>query len=201
MLTVALDAEHTRQSEAGIARYARSLARELTAQGLATVIELGAGEVVPRGTIAKRLLTARQTLRTSPRGRCLPLSAATRSADPLFSAVCRHGPRSGSSPISGDDDSLEQTICAPHVPSRSVGSGPRHCTLSEYGRRSRDSWRRTARENPRRPEWSGQDFFRPAIGRITGRGTVRSFRWHSRAAKESRASHRRDGAIAFAREE
>ncbi len=60
MLTVALDAEHTRQSEAGIARYARSLARELKTQGLANVIELGSGEIVPRGTIAKKLLTARQ---------------------------------------------------------------------------------------------------------------------------------------------
>ena len=60
MLTVALDAEHTRQSSAGIARYARSLARELTALGEARVIELRAGEVVQRGTLAKKLLTARQ---------------------------------------------------------------------------------------------------------------------------------------------
>ncbi len=60
MLTVALDAEHTRQSAAGIARYARSLARELTALGEARVIELGAGQVVQRGTLAKKLLTARQ---------------------------------------------------------------------------------------------------------------------------------------------
>ena len=60
MLTVALDAEHTRQSAAGIARYARSLARELPALGDVRVIELGAGEVVKRGTIAKKVLTARQ---------------------------------------------------------------------------------------------------------------------------------------------
>ncbi|MDQ6689534.1 MAG: glycosyltransferase, partial [Gemmatimonadota bacterium] len=60
MLTVALDAEHTRQSRAGIARYARSLARELTALGEVRVIEMGAGNVVKRGTIAKKILTARQ---------------------------------------------------------------------------------------------------------------------------------------------
>ncbi|MDQ6769171.1 MAG: glycosyltransferase family 4 protein [Gemmatimonadota bacterium] len=60
MLTVALDAEHTRQSAAGIARYTRSLARELTALGEVRVIELGAGEVVQRGSLAKKLLTARQ---------------------------------------------------------------------------------------------------------------------------------------------
>ena len=60
MLTIALDAEHTRQSSAGIARYAHSLARELIALADVRVIELGAGEVVKRGTIAKKVLTARQ---------------------------------------------------------------------------------------------------------------------------------------------
>jgi glycosyltransferase involved in cell wall biosynthesis len=94
MLTVALDAEHTRQSEAGIARYARSLARELTAQGLATVIELGAGEVVPRGTIAKRLLTARQDFLWYPW--LARRSARVRGADVYHSPLPR-GPLTRSS--------------------------------------------------------------------------------------------------------
>ena len=59
-LTVALDAEHTRQAAAGIARYGRSLAESMRKLGDVTVLELGGGEVVPRGTLRKRLLTARQ---------------------------------------------------------------------------------------------------------------------------------------------
>lgn len=62
MLTIALDAEHTRQSGAGIARYALSLASALKAQGNIELIELGGGAIVPRGTFRKRLLTARQDL-------------------------------------------------------------------------------------------------------------------------------------------
>lgn len=59
-ITVALDAEHTRQSAAGIARYARGLATALRNRGDVSVIELGGGEVVPRGTLRKRAVTARQ---------------------------------------------------------------------------------------------------------------------------------------------
>jgi glycosyltransferase involved in cell wall biosynthesis len=62
MLTIALDAEHTRQAGAGIARYTRSLAASLRAIPDLTIIELGGGQVVPRGTLQKKLLTARQDL-------------------------------------------------------------------------------------------------------------------------------------------
>jgi glycosyltransferase involved in cell wall biosynthesis len=62
MLTIALDAEHTRQSSAGIARYARSLATSLRTIPDLTIIELGGGSLVPRGTLWKKLLTARQDL-------------------------------------------------------------------------------------------------------------------------------------------
>lgn len=59
-IRVALDAEHTRQSAAGIARYARGLATALRKRGDVSVVELGAGDVIPRDTLRKRLLTARQ---------------------------------------------------------------------------------------------------------------------------------------------
>ena len=60
MLTVAIDAEHTRQSAAGIARYARSLTAALKQRGDLKVIELGGGPVIPRGTLRKKLITAKQ---------------------------------------------------------------------------------------------------------------------------------------------
>lgn len=62
MLTIALDAEHTRQSRAGIARYASSLSDALRRIPDLTIIELGGGETVPRGTLKKKLVTARQDL-------------------------------------------------------------------------------------------------------------------------------------------
>jgi len=62
MLTIALDAEHTRQSNAGIARYGRSLAAALRTIPNLTIRELGGGDVVPRGTLSKKLLTARHDL-------------------------------------------------------------------------------------------------------------------------------------------
>ena len=62
MLTIALDAEHTRHSQAGIARYARSLATALRKRSDLSVIELGGGNVVPRGTLQKKLLTAHHDL-------------------------------------------------------------------------------------------------------------------------------------------
>jgi glycosyltransferase involved in cell wall biosynthesis len=60
VLTVAIDAEHTRQSAAGIARYARGLTAALKERDDLRVIELGGGEVVPRGTLWKKFVTARQ---------------------------------------------------------------------------------------------------------------------------------------------
>jgi glycosyltransferase involved in cell wall biosynthesis len=62
MLTIALDAEHTRQSSAGIARYARSLMASLQKIPDLRIAELGGGEVVPRGTVRKKILTARHDL-------------------------------------------------------------------------------------------------------------------------------------------
>jgi glycosyltransferase involved in cell wall biosynthesis len=60
MLTVGLDAEHLRQSAAGIARYAESLSAELRKIPGIKLIVLGGGPVVPRGTLKKRLTTVRQ---------------------------------------------------------------------------------------------------------------------------------------------
>ena len=61
-MRVALDAEHFRQAEAGIARYARNLARELRSLDGIEVIEIGGGERAPRGSLRKRLTTLRQDL-------------------------------------------------------------------------------------------------------------------------------------------
>ena len=60
MLTVAFDAEHTRQSAAGIARYAKGLVTALRKRGDVSVLELGGGEVVARNTLRKRAVTLRQ---------------------------------------------------------------------------------------------------------------------------------------------
>ena len=62
MITVAIDAEHTRQTRAGVTRYSNSLARELRKRDDVRVVELGGGELVPRGTWRKKMLTARQEL-------------------------------------------------------------------------------------------------------------------------------------------
>ncbi len=59
-IVVALDAEHTRQSDAGVARYARNLAAELRKRDDVSVVELGGGHVATRGTAAKRAITLRQ---------------------------------------------------------------------------------------------------------------------------------------------
>lgn len=66
MLRVALDAEHTRQSQAGIARYAQHLAVELRKRSDVELHELGGGPLVPRGTLRKRLVTLRQDLTWYP---------------------------------------------------------------------------------------------------------------------------------------
>ena len=97
MLTVALDAEHTRQSAAGIARYAHSLARELTALGAARVIEIGGGKLVERGTIAKKLLTVRQDFAWYPF--LAQRAAAEQGADIYHSPLPRGPLRRGSPPF------------------------------------------------------------------------------------------------------
>jgi len=66
VLKVALDSEHTRQSAAGIARYARGLADELRKRSDVELYEMGGGPVIPRGTLRKRLVTLRQDLAWYP---------------------------------------------------------------------------------------------------------------------------------------
>lgn len=61
-LVVAFDAEHSRQSNAGVARYGRSLAAALARLDGISVVELGGGDVATRDTAAKRALTIRQDL-------------------------------------------------------------------------------------------------------------------------------------------
>ncbi|HJQ09413.1 MAG TPA: glycosyltransferase family 1 protein [Gemmatimonadaceae bacterium] len=62
MITVALDAQHTRHSSAGIARYATNLAQALRKRADLRIVELGGGDVVRRGTARKKLLTAQHDL-------------------------------------------------------------------------------------------------------------------------------------------
>lgn len=62
MLTIALDAQHTRHSRAGIARYARGLADELRKMPGVRVVELGGGDILRRGTLRKKLLSVNQDL-------------------------------------------------------------------------------------------------------------------------------------------
>lgn len=59
-LSVALDREHERQSSAGVARYSKSLAAALSERDDVELIAIGGGPLVPRGTLRKKLLTARQ---------------------------------------------------------------------------------------------------------------------------------------------
>lgn len=61
-LTIALDCEHERQSEAGISRTARSLADALERRSDVVLHRLGGGRAVPRDTVQKRLVTIRQDL-------------------------------------------------------------------------------------------------------------------------------------------
>lgn len=61
-LTVALDCEHERQSDAGISRTARSLANALERRPDVVLHRLGGGPAVPRDTLKKRLVTVRQDL-------------------------------------------------------------------------------------------------------------------------------------------
>lgn len=59
-IIVALDAEHTRQSDAGVARYGRSLVAAFRKRDDISIVELGGGPVAERGTVKKRALTMRQ---------------------------------------------------------------------------------------------------------------------------------------------
>ena len=59
-LTVALDRDNERQSTTGVSRYSTSLAATLSRRADVTIVSVGGGQVVPRGTWRKKLLTARQ---------------------------------------------------------------------------------------------------------------------------------------------
>ena len=60
MITVAIDAEHTRQTSAGTARVSRALVKALSDRGDVRPLVLGGGPVLERGTLRKRITTARQ---------------------------------------------------------------------------------------------------------------------------------------------
>jgi glycosyltransferase involved in cell wall biosynthesis len=60
VITVAVDEEHTRQTNAGTARYSRSLVNALRARNDIIALEVGGGDLVKRGTLRKKFLTARQ---------------------------------------------------------------------------------------------------------------------------------------------
>lgn len=61
-MRVAIDIAHTRQSEAGIARFTRGLIEALRESGTVSVSETGGGSLVRRGGVKKRLLTLSQDL-------------------------------------------------------------------------------------------------------------------------------------------
>ncbi len=95
MLTIALDAQHTRHSSAGIARYARSLRDALRKHPDLTVIELGGGDVVPRGTLRKKLLTAHNDLLWYP---WLARRNARRLAADVYHSPLLRGPLTSGRP-------------------------------------------------------------------------------------------------------
>lgn len=88
-IRVALDAEHFRQSNAGIARYASSLSAALRRIEGVSVIELGGGPLLERGTFSKRANTLRQDFFWYPwRGRRL----ARRAAADVYHSPLPRGP-------------------------------------------------------------------------------------------------------------
>src|SRR5438105_555513 len=97
MLTIALDAEHTRHSQAGVARYARSLAMALRKHPELSVVELGGGNIVPRGTLEKKVLTARHDLLWYPL--LARRKAARIGADVYHSPLLRGPLRKGRPPF------------------------------------------------------------------------------------------------------
>jgi len=60
LITVAIDSEHTRQTSAGTARASTSLIAALQQRDDVRAITLGGGPLLERGTMHKRLTTARQ---------------------------------------------------------------------------------------------------------------------------------------------
>ena len=60
MITVAIDAEHTRQTSAGTARASRALVKALIDRDDIRVVVVGGGPVLERGTLRKRITTAKQ---------------------------------------------------------------------------------------------------------------------------------------------
>src|SRR4051812_31077185 len=95
MLTIALDAQHLRHSGAGIARYARGLATSLRAIPDLAVVELGGGDIVPRGTLRQKLMTARHDLLWYP---WLARRSARRSRADVYHSPLLRGPLSRGTP-------------------------------------------------------------------------------------------------------
>jgi glycosyltransferase involved in cell wall biosynthesis len=59
-VVIAFDCAHERQSDAGVTRAARSLAEALEKRSDISLVRLGEGPLVPRGTLRKKLLTIEQ---------------------------------------------------------------------------------------------------------------------------------------------
>jgi glycosyltransferase involved in cell wall biosynthesis len=59
-LTVGLDRENERQSSTGVSRYSTSLAAAMSARDDVELVSIGGGQLVPRRTLRKKLLTAQQ---------------------------------------------------------------------------------------------------------------------------------------------
>ena len=59
-LSVALDRANERQSSTGVSRYSTSLAAALSERTDVELISVGGGPLMPRGTLRKKVLTARQ---------------------------------------------------------------------------------------------------------------------------------------------
>jgi len=96
-ITVALDAEHLRQAVAGIARYAQGLATALRRRDDVSVIELGGGDLVARGTLRKRVTTARQDFLWYP---MMGRRAARNAGADIYHIPLPRGPvRAGKPPL------------------------------------------------------------------------------------------------------
>lgn len=94
---IAIDAEHTRQSAAGTTRYSNSLVRALRARSDLDVAEIGGGPLLKRGTLRKRMATARQDFLWYPwLGR---RTAAKLSADIYHCAIPRAPLTRGKPPL------------------------------------------------------------------------------------------------------
>lgn len=67
-LSVGLDRENERQSSTGVSRYSTSLAAALSVRDDVELVSIGGGPLVPRGTLRKKVLTARQDFWWYPYG-------------------------------------------------------------------------------------------------------------------------------------